>query len=121
MLHDWKPSFKIESHCLLPVEMRKHRFLICARSALVMKPAPLGWINVSLSLMVRGDRSAYQTLFDGFFDFLDLDLGEATNLEQVLAVLRVDSLGRQRSVIAFRVRVTAMKEGLPRLCRSRRI
>lgn len=42
MLADWKPSLRMESHCLLLVEMRKHRFLSCARSALVMKPAPLG-------------------------------------------------------------------------------
>jgi len=31
--------------------------------------------------------SAYQTFLDSFFDFLDLDFGEAANLEQVLAVL----------------------------------
>ena len=38
----------MESHCLLLVEMRKHRFLSCARSALVMKPAPLGYIDASV-------------------------------------------------------------------------
>lgn len=92
MLHDWKPSLRMESHCLLLVEMRKHRFLSCARSALVMKPAPLGYIDVSIRMTTGDDRYAYQTLLDSFFDFLDLDFGEATNLEQVLAVLRVYSL-----------------------------
>jgi hypothetical protein len=92
MLHDWKPSLRMESHCLLPVEMRKHRFLICARSALVMKPAPLGCIYISRSMMIRSDWSTYQTLLDGFFDFLDLDFREAANLEKVLAMLSVYSL-----------------------------
>lgn len=92
MLHDWKPSLRMESHCLLLVEMRKHRFLSCARSALVMKPAPLGWMDVSLRKRARIDRFAYQTLLDSFFDLLDLHFGEAANLEQVLAVLCVYSL-----------------------------
>lgn len=42
--------------------------------------------------MIRSDRCAYQTLLDSFFDLLDLDFGEAANLEQVLAVLCVNSL-----------------------------
>lgn len=43
MLADWNPSLRIESHCLLPVEIRKQRFLTTARSAEVMKPPPFGW------------------------------------------------------------------------------
>lgn len=57
-----------------------------------MKPAPLGWFGLACERIAGNGRSAYQTLLDGFFDFLDLDFGEAANLEQVLAVLRVDSL-----------------------------
>lgn len=94
MLHDWKPSLRIESHCLLPVEMRKHRFLIWARSALVMKLAPLGWTYVSVCATSEHQSVvvSYQTLLDGFLDLLDLDFGEATDLEEMFAMLCVDSL-----------------------------
>jgi hypothetical protein len=44
--------------------------------------------------MGRSDQYPYQTLLDGFLDFLDLYFGEAANLEQVLAVLCVYSLMR---------------------------
>ena len=40
----------------------------------------------------KSDRCTYQTLLDSLLDFLDLDLREAANLEQVLAVLCVYSL-----------------------------
>jgi hypothetical protein len=72
--------------------MRKHRFRIWARSALVMKPAPLGWSRLACGPIAGSGRLAYQTLLDSFLDFLDLDFGEAANLEQVLAVLRMNSL-----------------------------
>jgi hypothetical protein len=39
--------------------------------------------------ITRSDRCSYQTLLDSFFDLLDLDFGEAADLEQVLAVLCV--------------------------------
>ena len=42
MLPDWKPPSKIESHCLLPVEMRKQRLRTCRSSAPVRKPPALG-------------------------------------------------------------------------------
>lgn len=92
MLHDWKPSLRIESHCLLPVEMRKHRFLIWARSALVIKLAPFGWSYISIDVILGSEDTSYQTLLDGFFDFLDLDLREAADLEEMLAVLCMNSL-----------------------------
>lgn len=57
-----------------------------------MKPAPLGWMDVSLKMGTKSDRCAYQTLLHSFFDLLDLDFGEAANLEQVLAVLCMYSL-----------------------------
>lgn len=94
MLQDWKPSLRMESHCLLPVEIRKQRFLIWARSALVMKPAPLGCSMSASSLMAEDGCLSHQTLLDSFFDFLNLDLREAANLEKVLAVLCVNSLLR---------------------------
>lgn len=92
MLADWKPSLRMESHCLLLVDMRKHRFLSCARSALVMKPAPLGCMDVSIMMITRNERCTHQTLLHRFFDLLNFDFGEAANLEQVLAVLCMDSL-----------------------------
>lgn len=49
-------------------------------------------MDVSLKMRRRSGKCAYQTLFDSFLDFLDLDFGEAANLEQVLAVLCVNSL-----------------------------
>ena len=49
-------------------------------------------MDVSIIMITRNERCTYQTLLDRFFDFLDLDFGEAANLEQVLAVLCVDSL-----------------------------
>ena len=51
-------------------------------------------MDVSLETATRSDQCAYQTLLDSFFDFLDLDFGEAADLEQVLAVLGVYSLKR---------------------------
>jgi hypothetical protein len=49
-------------------------------------------MEVSLRMRTRSERYAYQTFLDGFFHLLDLDFGEAANLEQVLAVLCVYSL-----------------------------
>lgn len=43
-------------------------------------------------MITMSDRCTYQTLLDSLLDFLDLDFGEAANLEQVLAVLCVYSL-----------------------------
>lgn len=94
MLQDWKPSFRIESHCLLPVEIRKQRFLICARSALVMNPAPLGCSMLACSPMAEDECLSHQTLLDSFLDLLNLDLRETADLEKVLAVLCMNSLLR---------------------------
>jgi hypothetical protein len=49
-------------------------------------------MDVSITMTIRSDRCTYQTLLDSLLDFLDLDFGEAANLEQVLAVLCVYSL-----------------------------
>lgn len=59
----------------------------------------MGKMNVSIMMITRDDQCTYQTLLGSFFDFLNLDFGEAANLEQVLAVLCVYSLKHESQLL----------------------
>lgn len=63
-----------------------------------MNPAPLGWCVSAVSRIARAECHPHQTLLDSFLDFLDLDFGKATDLEEVLAVLCMNSLLQYQSV-----------------------
>lgn len=82
---------RMESNCLLPVEIRT-TFLRCWHSSMaVMNPDAEGctkWLGLARLNMVVTN----QALGDSIFDLLHLDLAEPFDLQEVLAGGTVDGL-----------------------------
>ena len=82
---------RIESNCLLPVEILMTLFRWRLSSIAVMKPEPDG-CRISLDPIIYIMGCAYQTFIDSLLDFLNLDFTEALDFQQGLPSRSVDGL-----------------------------